>query len=171
MRQNIISRIVSFWYNIINLASVFSNIPKPHNLIFLSRRSRIVTTNLLKNNLQRKSASMKVCLHTMQKLQAFNHLLEDVCRKENTLFQKRLWQKKSYQRTLFQEAVSGTLAKYKMEHFLTILDSLQTLATVAKSSIFTYGRSSETTSGYKNNWGQRSLNYELYPEVATGGVL
>ena len=59
----------------------------------------------------------------------------------------------------------------KMEHFPTRLNSLQTLATVAKSSIFTYDRSSETTSDYENKWRQRSLNYELYPEAATGGVL
>ena len=119
----------------------------------------------------------KVCineslLRIIEKVQALNHLLEDVLsKKENTLFQKCFWRNKLYWRTAFQEAASGTLAKYKMEHFPTRLDSLQMLATVAKSSIFTYGRSSETTSGYKNKWRQRSLNYELYPEAATRGAI
>ena len=36
--------------------------------IFLSRRSRIVITNLFKKILLRKSASMKVCFYIMEKL-------------------------------------------------------------------------------------------------------
>ena len=39
-------------------------------------------------------------------------------------FRNFFWQNKSYWRTVFQEAASGTLAKYKMEHFPTRLDSL-----------------------------------------------
>ena len=38
--------------------------------IFLSRRSRIVITNLFKNTLQRESASMKICLQIMETLNA-----------------------------------------------------------------------------------------------------
>ena len=37
---------------------------------FFSRSSRIVITNLFKNTLQRKSASMKICLHIIETLNA-----------------------------------------------------------------------------------------------------
>ena len=57
------------------------------------------------------------------------------CRKENTIFQKGFWQNNSYWRIIFQEEAPGTLAKYKMEHFATGLDSLHMLATVTKSRI------------------------------------
>ena len=45
-------------------------------------------------------------------------------RKENAIFQKGFWQNNLYWRIIFQEAAPGTLAKYKMEHFATRLDSL-----------------------------------------------
>ena len=54
--------------------------------------------------------------------------------KENTLFLKGFWRNKSYWRIIFLETDPGTLAKYNIEHFASRLDSLQTLATVAKSS-------------------------------------
>ena len=98
---------------------------------------------------------------------ALNHLFEDVLSKRKYFFQKGFWRNKSSQGTIFQEAAPGTLTRYKMEHFSTRLGSLETLASVAKSSIFTYGRGSQTTSGYKSKWRQRSLNYELNPEAAT----
>ena len=126
--------------------------------------------NLFKNTVQKMSASMKVCLQIMEKLWTLNHLLEDVLLK-NTLFQKDFWRNESYWRTIFQEAAPGILAIYKIEHFPTRLDSLQTLDTVAKISMFTYGRASGTTSGYKSKWRQRLLNHELTPEAVTGGFL
>ena len=55
--------------------------------------------------------------------------------KKNSFFQKGFWRNKSYWRTIFQEAAPGTLAKCKMRHIPTRLDSLWTLATVAKRSI------------------------------------
>ena len=64
---------------------------------------------------------MKVCLHIIKALGVESSARG--CRKENTLFQKHFWQNKSYWRTIFQEAASGILAKYKMEHFPTRLDS------------------------------------------------
>ena len=50
------------------LSQTFSTKPHKDFMHLLSRRSRIVITILFKNTLQRKSASMKVCLHAMEKL-------------------------------------------------------------------------------------------------------
>ena len=50
------------------LSQIFST--KPHTIFMhiLSRRSRVVITNLFKNTLQSKSASMKIYSHIMEKL-------------------------------------------------------------------------------------------------------
>ena len=88
--------------------------------IFLSRRSRIVITNLFKKILLRKSASMKVCFYIMEKLYALNHLLQDVLSKRKYFISERL-------------SVKQIILEDWIEHFATRLDSLQTLPTVAKS--------------------------------------
>ena len=56
------------------LSQTFSTKPHTNFVHFLSRRSRIVITNLFKNTLQRKSASMKICLDIMETLNAESYV-------------------------------------------------------------------------------------------------
>ena len=76
---------------------------------------------------------MKVCLHIIEKLHALNHLLEDVLSKRKYFFSETFLVKQIILEDCFPRGASGTLAKYRMEHFPTRLDSLQTLATVARA--------------------------------------
>ena len=104
------------------------------------------------------STSVKICLHIMEKFQTLNHLLEDVLLKSKYLSSV----KQLILQDCFPRGGSRNPEKYKMEHSATRLESLQTLATATKSSIFNMA-GVQTTSGYKSKWKQRSLNYELIP--------
>ena len=77
----------------------------------------------------------KVCFNesTIEKLHALNHLLDDVLSKRKYFISETFLVKQVILEDCFPRGASGTLAKYRMEHFPTRLDSWQTLATVARA--------------------------------------
>ena len=134
------------------IANIFNKITQELHAFFIK-----ALQNCYHQSFEGYSTSVKICLHIMEKFQTLNHLLEDVLSKSKYLSSVKQLILQDY----FPRGGSRNPAKYKMEHFVTRLESLQTLEHT-KSSIFNMAGVG-TTSGYKSKWKQISLNYELLP--------
>ena len=123
--------------------------------IFLSRRSRIVTTNLFKNTLQRKSVPEDVLLKrkyfTSETFLANQIILNDH-------FPRGELQEP--QQNIRQSTFQQDLTASRHQLLSQRAPSLH-MAAILKPHLVT------KTNGDRD----RSLNYELYPEAATEGVL